>query len=99
MMPKSAFHELGMPDADELVVKSRLAQFISAEIRKRKLTQRAAGTLLDLDQSNVSALMNEKISRFSVEKLLAFVGRLGFGVSIRIEGDGRSVDFPFQSAA
>jgi predicted XRE-type DNA-binding protein len=99
MTPKSAFHELGMPDADELVAKSRLAQFIAAEIRKRQLTQRAAGTLLDLDQSNVSALMNEKISRFSVEKLLALVSRLGFGVSIRIEGDGLSIDVPFQSAA
>jgi len=26
---KSAFHELGMPDADELVAKSRLIRFVA----------------------------------------------------------------------
>ena len=35
---KSAFHALEMPDADELVVKSRLIRFVAEEIRRRKLT-------------------------------------------------------------
>ena len=52
-MTKSAFHELGLADADELVVKSRLMRFLAEEIRKRGLTQKAAGKLLDLDQSNL----------------------------------------------
>ena len=74
MMTKSAFHELQMQNADELVTKSRLIQLVTAEIRKRNVTQSVAGEILDLDQPNVSALMNEKISRFSVEKLMAFAG-------------------------
>lgn len=97
-MTKSAFHELGLPDADELVLKSRLMQFIAAEIRKRSLTQSAAGELLGLDQPNVSALVNEKISRFSVEKLMTSVARLGFGVSVHIEGAGVTLDMPVTSA-
>ena len=96
---KTAFHEFAMPNADELVVKSQLMQFLAAEIRKRKLTQKAAGQLLGLDQSNVSALVNEKISRFSVEKLMLLVGRMGFGVSIHIEGSGIALDVPYKSAA
>ena len=63
---RSAFHELGIPDADELVVKSRLIRFVAEEVRQRELTQKDAGKLLGLDQPNVSALMNEKLSRFSV---------------------------------
>lgn len=96
---KSAFYELGMPDADELVVKSRLIRFVAEEVRRRKLTQKDAGELLVLDQPNVSALMNEKLSRFSVQKLMAFVGRLGFKVSIHVEGSGIAFDVPYQHAA
>lgn len=96
---KSAFHELGMPDADKLVVKSRLIRFVAEEVRRRELTQKDAGELLGLDQPNVSALMNEKLSRFSVQKLMAFVGCLGFKVSIHVEGSGIAFDVPYKYAA
>lgn len=96
---KSAFHELGMPDADELVVKSRLIRFVAEEVRRRELTQKDAGDLLGLDQPNVSAVMNEKLSRFSVQKLMVLVGRLGFKVSIHVEGSGVAFDVPYQHAA
>lgn len=98
-MTKSAFHELDLPNPDELAAKSRLMSFIASEISNRKLTQVAAGELLGLDQPNVSALVNEKISRFSVEKLMEFVGKLGFDVSIHIEGHGVDVNVPVQAAA
>lgn len=98
-MTKSAFHELQMQNADELVTKSRLIQLVTAEIRKRNVTQSVAGEILDLDQPNVSALMNEKISRFSVEKLMAFAGKLGFAVTIHVEGNGVAVDVPMKTAA
>jgi predicted XRE-type DNA-binding protein len=98
-MVKSAFHELELHNADELVTKSQLIRFVASEIRKRGLTQIVAGELLGLDQPNVSALMNEKITRFSVERLMDFSTKLGFSVSIHIEGNGIKFDVPVQSAA
>jgi predicted XRE-type DNA-binding protein len=98
-MAKSAFHELNLQNADDLVTKSKLMGLITSEIRRRGITQVAAGELLDLEQPNVSALMNEKISRFSVEKLMTFAGRLGFEVTLHIEGNGVVVDVPLPSAA
>jgi predicted XRE-type DNA-binding protein len=98
-MTKSAFHELDLQNAYELVTKSRLIQLVAAEIKKRGVTQFVAGEILDLDQPNVSALMNEKISRFSVEKLMEFAGKLGFAVTIHIEGNGVALDVPLRSAA
>lgn len=98
-MAKSAFHELELHNADELVTKSQLMRLVTAEIRKRSITQNVAGEILGLDQPNVSALMNEKISRFSVEKLMEFAGKLGFAVTIHIEGNGVAIDVPVQSAA
>ena len=95
----SAFQALDLPNADELAAKSRIVRVLTAEISKRKLTQKQAGVLLGLDQSNVSALVNEKISRFSLEKLMMLAGRLGFDVSIRIEGEGIKLDVPYPDAA
>ena len=98
-MTKSAFHELGLANADELVVKSRLMRFLAEEIRKREPTQKAAGKLLGLDQSNVSALVNEKISRLSIEKLMTLAGRLGFADTIHIEGGGVTLEVQVRTAA
>lgn len=96
---KSAVHELGMPDADELVVKSRLIRFVTEEVRRRKLTQEDAGELLDLDQPSMSALVNEKLSRFLVQKVMAFVSRLGFKVSIYVKRGAVAFDVSYQHAA
>jgi predicted XRE-type DNA-binding protein len=98
-MIKSAFHELELHNADELVTKSQLMRLVTAEIKKRGVTQSVAGQLLGLDQPNVSALMNEKISRFSIEKLMEFAGKLGFAVTIHIEGNGVAMDVPVLTAA
>ena len=98
-MVKSAFHELEFPNAGELVTKSKLIRFVAGEIKKRGLTPIVAGEILGLDQPNVSALVNEKISRFSVEKLMELVGRLGFDVSIHIKGHGVALQVPVQTAA
>lgn len=98
-MVKTAFHELGLENADELVTKSKLIRLVTTEIKKRNLTQSAAGKILVLDQPNVSALINEKISRFSVEKLMEYAAKLGFAVSIHIEGHGVVMDVPVQTAA
>jgi predicted XRE-type DNA-binding protein len=98
-MVKTAFQELGLDRPDELAAKSRLITLISDEIRRRGITQSAAGDVLGLDQPNVSALMNEKISRFSVEKLMSLAARLGFSVSIHVEGHGVNVEVSMPSAA
>lgn len=98
-MTKSAFHELGLERPDELAAKSRLMTLVADEIRKRGLTQSAAGEILGLDQPNVSALMNEKISRFSLEKLMSFAGKLGFEVSVHVVGHGVELEVPLPSAA
>ena len=96
-MNASAFHELEIPNADELVIKSRLTRFVAAEITRRGLTQKAAGVVLGLDQSNVSALMNGKISRFSLDKLMSLADRLGFEISLHISGGDSKLDLPYRN--
>jgi predicted XRE-type DNA-binding protein len=81
---ESAFHALGLPDADDLVLRADLLRKIADIIRERRLTQVRAGELLDMDQPRVSALLNGKITRFSTDRLLRALSDLGQDVELRI---------------
>jgi predicted XRE-type DNA-binding protein len=80
----NVFADLGLPNADELLIKAELAHQISELIEVRQLTQIAAAELLGIDQPKVSALMRGKLSGFSVERLFRFLNALGNNVEIRI---------------
>src|SRR5262249_48670342 len=64
------------------LAKAQLSHKITTELAARKLTQRAAAALLGIDQPRVSLLVRGKTGQFSLEKLIEFLGRLGFDVRI-----------------
>lgn len=78
----NVFADLQYPDAEEALLKARLAREIGAIIRERKLTQAAAGDLLGLDQPKVSALVSGRLAGFSVERLLRCLTALERDVTI-----------------
>jgi predicted XRE-type DNA-binding protein len=80
----NVFADLGLPDAAERQTKTRLAMAIAAILKSRKLTQTAAGRVLNVPQSNVSALMNYRLDGFSVERLMGFLTALDQDVEIMI---------------
>ena len=86
----NVFADLGFPDADEMLAKAELAIKIGDILRKRRLTQVQAATLLGVDQPKVSALIRGRLSGFSIERLLRFLLRLGTDVSITIKPRARS---------
>jgi predicted XRE-type DNA-binding protein len=73
----NVFSDLGLPDADELLIKAQLADQISDLIEERKLTQVEAVKLLGIDQPNVSALLRGRLSGFSTDRLFRFLSLLG----------------------
>lgn len=81
---ESAFHALGLPDADDLVVRADLMGAISAIIARRGLTQARVGELTGMDQPRVSALLRGKIAGFSTDRLLRALSDLGQDVEVRI---------------
>ena len=80
----NVFADLGMPDAAERQTKTRLALAINDIIKARKLRQVAAGRMLAIPQSNVSALVNYRLDGFSVERLMGFLTALDQDVDIMI---------------
>jgi predicted XRE-type DNA-binding protein len=89
----SAFHALGLPDADELVLRSALIRKAAAAIRASGLSQTAVGRLVGMEQPRISALLAEKISLFSTDRLVAVLVALGHEVEVKVRrsktGQGR----------
>jgi predicted XRE-type DNA-binding protein len=81
----NVFADLGLNDADELLVKAELARKINVIIRSRRLSQLQAAQLLRVDQPKISALMNGKLSGYSIERLFRLLTILGQDVRIAVK--------------
>jgi predicted XRE-type DNA-binding protein len=80
----SAFHALGLADADDLQLRADLMRQLVRIITEQKLTQVRAGKLMAMDQPRVSALMNGRVTLFSTDRLLRALSDLGQDVEVRI---------------
>lgn len=86
----NVFEDLGLPEADRLKVKAELTRQIYNIIRKRGLTQVAAGRLLGLKQPDISALMRGRFTGFSTDRLIKLLTTLDRDVDIVIKRKPRS---------
>jgi predicted XRE-type DNA-binding protein len=68
----NVFADLGYENPEEAILKAQLVYKIGSIIEDRSLTQLEAAKILGVDQPKVSALMNGRMSNFSVERLLRF---------------------------
>jgi predicted XRE-type DNA-binding protein len=78
----NAFADLGFEHPGEEKLRAQLVREIRAIIKRRKLTQTEAAALLGLKQPDVSALLNGRVHKFSLERLLRCVRRLDQDVAI-----------------
>jgi predicted XRE-type DNA-binding protein len=80
----NVFTDLGLPDAEELLGKAKLAVAIKDAIKSRSLTQAEAAKIMGVDQPKVSKISTGRLSEFSTERLLGYLIRLGLDVDIII---------------
>jgi len=80
----SAFHALGRPKADDLVLRASLMAKVAAVAAQSGLSQAALGKVIDMEQPRVSALLSGKLSLFSAERLVAVLNALGQDVELRV---------------
>ena len=78
----NVFADLGYPNAEEALAKSRLAQRIAEVIEKRALTQVQAASVLGIDQPKVSKLLRGQLRDFSTDRLFRFLNALDQDVEI-----------------
>jgi predicted XRE-type DNA-binding protein len=89
----NVFADLGLENADELLVQADLAIAIKKEIHARGWTQVEAAERTGLTQSDISRLGKMKTDGFSQERMQNVLRRLGMDIEIRIRrradgGDG-----------
>lgn len=80
----NVFADLGLPDAQELLIKSDLVHQINKLIKQKKLNQVQAAKLLNIDQPKISALYKGKLSGFSIERLIRFLNILDQEITIKV---------------
>jgi predicted XRE-type DNA-binding protein len=81
---ENVFADLGLENADELLVDVDLAHAINTEIRARRWTQVQAAERTGLTQSDISQLGKMKTDGFSQERMQNALRRLGMDIEIRI---------------
>ena len=89
----NVFRDLGFssPEAENLRIRSELIARLRKVIAREGLTQAAAARLFGVSQPRVSDLVRGKIERFSVDGLLAMLGRAGARVTIVVQPARRRV--------
>jgi predicted XRE-type DNA-binding protein len=80
----NVFAGLGLPHAEQELMKARLTLQIYRIIQARGLTQTEAGKILGIPQPQVSALARNRAGNFSVGRLLDFLTALGQDVKITV---------------
>ena len=80
------FKDLGFSDdvAKDELLKAQLGVEILRILKERKLTQTEAATMLGVKRTEISRLIDAKLSDYSVERLLRFLECLNCEVSIHI---------------
>ncbi|MDR0701839.1 MAG: helix-turn-helix domain-containing protein [Azoarcus sp.] len=83
----NVFADLGLPDADEMLIKSRLVAKIAEIIEARGWTQTQTAEIIGLPQPKLSKMLNGQFRGISQAKLLECLARLGRDVQIVIGPD------------
>ncbi|MBI5101770.1 MAG: XRE family transcriptional regulator [Nitrospirae bacterium] len=86
----NVYEDLGMPDAEEMLVKAQLATKIAEIIKQRKITQMQAAELLGLPQPKLSNMLRGRFRGISEAKMLECLTKLGRDVQIVIKTASRS---------
>ena len=82
----SVLDDLGFSasEALEIKVKAEIYRDLLQYIRERGFAQQELGTLLCIHQPDVSNLLNGRVSKFSVGKLIKFAGKLDLEAHVKL---------------
>ena len=88
----NVFTDLGFRNAEERLLKAKLATKIAQIIEKKGWTQAQTADRTALDQPRLSRLLRGQLSGFSADRLFAVLNRLGHSVEVRISAKERALE-------
>ena len=81
----NVFKDIGVPNAEEHLVKAQLVFKIDTIMKVRRLKQIEAADLFGIKQPDVSKMLRGEFRQFSVERLLRFLVALDQDVEIVVK--------------
>jgi predicted XRE-type DNA-binding protein len=82
---RNVFRDLGVPNAEEHLIKAQLVFKIDTIMKQRRLKQADAADLLGIKQPDVSKMLRGDFRPFSIERLLRFLVALDQDVEIVVK--------------
>lgn len=80
----NVFADLGLPDADELLLKSHIVITMRQLIKARKLTQTEAATRIGNGQPDLSHFLRGRFRGYSAERLMRMLTAFDHDVEITV---------------
>ena len=81
----NVFKDIGVPNAEEHLIKAQLVFKIDTIIKRRGLRQVEAARLFGVRQPDISKMLRGEFRQFSVERLLRFLVALDQDVAIVVK--------------
>lgn len=81
----NVFKDIGVPNAEEHLIKAQLVFKIDTIIKRRGLKQVEAARLFGVRQPDISKMLRGEFRQFSVERLLRFLVALNQDVAIVVK--------------
>lgn len=99
----NVFADLGLPDADEMLLKANLTAELRRLISVRKLTQTKAAKLIGIGQADLSKLLRGSLRGYTVSRLMGFLTAFDQDVEITVRphpkaGEGGKITFTLATA-
>ena len=82
---RNVFKDIGVPNAEEHLVKAELVFKIDTIMKNRRLKQVEAAELFGVRQPDISKMLRGDFRQFSVERLLRFLVALNQDVEIVVK--------------
>ncbi len=88
----NVYAQLGLPNAEEMLVKAQLVSKISEILRERGLSQQQAAKVLGLTQPKLSKMLRGQFRGISEMKMMDCLLRLGRPVKIVVGPEGQGAE-------
>jgi len=86
----NVFADLGLPDSEEMLLKSQIVVELHRAITARKLTQTAAAKLIGIAQSDLSNVLRGRFRGYSTERLMRMLTAFGRDIDIVVRPPHRA---------
>ena len=78
------FQDVGLPDADTLLIKADLAAGIMRVLRERQMSGAKAAELAGVAEADISRIRRASLDRFTIDRLVRILNRLDRQVQVAV---------------